>query len=372
MATYLLSGANGAAPGAWPEELLVSRPEIEGSGGFHNLSMAAAGPVSALAQVALALARAAKAGDLFIWDHADAILGAVKDAGYDPIEAMRPVELFLRSCARRKIMVAPLLSERLGEAGSLELEEMTLRLMHLFERFSIPALSMTAELRAALKAQELRAAHFGPDGAIYKPARPVRSHLAAAVGRHTKAIELARRAPQQRTDPIYPEMNGVLRVALPSNAAALGSAEAGALTIGPVTTEIITIAPGGRAVFEVEGELLGLAVILGPEEGVMTISIDSDGFDDLRCMPISLWRAGDGPALGQVAPAALLKRRALLPFPTRMMVHNVSADPGEAVIRADHGASPPPELNRAAPVRLMAVIERRPHQHAPPEPAKKP
>ena len=364
MATFLLSGANGAADGGWHSELTRLRPDIDGAGGLINLSMAAGGPLSALAQVALA--RAARPGDVFIWDHADGLLGCMKDAAYDTVEALRIVEMFLRGCARRKIMVAPLLSERFIEATSVEIEEMPLRLMHLFERFSVPVLSMTAELRVALSARELRPAHFADGGLIYKPDRPVRVHLARAVAEHTKSIEVAKRAPQQRGDAVYPASKGVLRVALPANAGAMTTARIGRERIGPIDAEYIEIDPSGAVEFEIEGELLGFAVALGPNEGLLRVSIDSEGFDDLRRTPISLWRPDERVVIGQVSVTQLLGRRASLSFPTRMVLHNVSADPGPAKIRADYGAAPPAALNETAKVRVLAIVERRPQQHAPP------
>lgn len=365
MATFLFGGANGVLKGGWPEELLRVRPDIEGAGGLINLSMAGGGPLSALAQIALA--RAAQPGDLIIWDHGDGLLGCVKDAAYDPVEALRVVEMFIRGCARRKILVAPVLSERFEEAVSVELEEVPLRLMHLFERFSVPVMSMTGELRASLGARELRDAHFEQGGAVYATARAVSNALAKAVGAHCKQIEFAKRTPQRRNDPIYAASKGVLRVALAANAGRLLKTSARRMNVGPVTAEFLEILPGGAVEFDVEGELLGVAAVIGPEEGVMRISIDSDGYDDLRQTPISLWSPADAPVIGQVSITHLLGRRANLSFPTRAVLRNVSADPGPATIRADYGAAPPTELRRAATIRILALIERRPHQHAPPE-----
>ena len=370
MAIYLLGGANGVAADGWHEELLRIRPDIGGSGGLINLSMAAAGPLSALTQAALA--RDAQPGDVLIWDHADSILGCVKDGAHDPIEAMRLVEMFLRGCARRKLYVAPLISERLEEAVSVELEEIPLRLTHLFERFALAPLSLTAELRGAIKARDLRPGQFAQDGAIYSTARAVRSVLAQGVSNHCKAIELSKRAPQQRPSNVYPASKGMLRVALPSSTVREHHAAVAAAVIGPVTTEIMEIAPGGWAEFEVEGELLGLAAVLGPEEGVMRISIDSEGFDDFRQTPISLWSPREAPVFGQVGFAHMVGRRATLAFPSRLRIQNVSANPGPAPIRADYGAAPPMELNPNAHVRVLALMERRPHQHVAPEVAKPP
>ena len=368
MAIYLLSGANGAATDGWHEELLRIRPDIGGSGGLINLSMAAAGPLSALIQAALA--RDARPGDVLIWDHADSILACVKDGAHDPIEAMRVVEMFLRGCARRKLLVAPVISERLQEAVSVDLEEVPLRLTHLFERFSLPVLSLTAELRAAIKARDLRPGQFKQDGAIYSTTRAIRSILAQGVSNHCKAIELTKRSPQQRPANVYPATKGMLRVALPANAVGLKRAAGRPTVVGPVTAEVMEIAPGGWAEFDVEGELLGLAAVLGPEEGVMRISVDSDGFDDFRQTPISLWSPREAPVLGQVSFAHMVGRRATLGFPSRLRISNVSAAPGPAPIRADYGAAPPMELNPNARVRVLALMERRPHQHAAPEPPK--
>ncbi|MBX2854304.1 MAG: hypothetical protein KTR21_04920 [Rhodobacteraceae bacterium] len=368
MAIYLLGGANGAAPDGWHEELLRIRPDIGGSGGLINLSMAAAGPLSALLQAALA--RDAKPGDVLIWDHADSILGCVKEGGHDPLEAMRVVEMFLRGCARRKVMVAPLISERLEEAISVDLQEIPLRLTHLFERFALPALSLTAELRAGLKARDLRPGQFAQDGVIYSTARAIRSILAQGVSNHCKSIELSKRAPQQRPSNVYPATKGMLRVALPANAVSFHHAASGPAVIGPVTTEVIEIAPDGWAEFEIEGELLGLAAVLGPDEGVIRISIDSEGFDDFRQTPISLWSSREAPVLGQVSFAHMVGRRATLGFPSRLRIQNISAAPGPTAIRADYGAAPPMELNPNAKVRVLALMERRPHQHAAPEAVK--
>lgn len=359
MATFLLSGANGAADRGWHSELVRVRPEIDGAGGLVNLSMAASGPLSALAQIALA--RAAD-GDVFVWDHADGVIACVKEAGYDPIEALRAVELFLRGCARRKIIVAPVISERLAEARSVDLEEVQLRLTHLFERYALPTLSMTSELRAALGARDLKAQHFSADGAVYRPERPVSTHLARAVAEHARLYELAKRAPLQRSDNVYPSTSGVLRVAFHANADAMHDARTERVRIGPLSAELIEIDPGGSVEYDVEGELLGLAAVIGPEEGLLRFSVDSEGFDDLRKTPISLWTPNAAASLGQVNLSHLLGRRATLPFPTRVVIHNVSNDPGLSVIRADHGAAPPIELDFDAKIRLLALIERRPRQ----------
>ena len=324
--------------------------------------MAANGPLTALAQIALA--RAAKPSDVFIWDHADGLIGCVKEAGYDPIEALRPVEMFLRGCARRKVMVAALMSERLEEATSVELEEVQLRLAHLFERFAVPMLSLTAELRAALKTPELRPQHFSDDGGVYKPDRPVRSRLAQAVAAHLKAVELGKRAPQRRNEAVYNASKGVVRVDFPTNATATAKARTVRDRIGPLVVDLLEIEPGGSVEFDVEGELLGLAAVVGPQEGLLRFSIDSEGFDDLRATPISLWSAIEEPVIGQVNLPHLLKRRAHLAFPTRVVIHNVSNDPGLATIRADYGAAPPVELDFAAKIRVLALIERRPRSNA--------
>ena len=274
--------------------------------------------------------------------------------------------MFLRGCARRKIIVAALLSERYQEAVSVELEEVQLRLTHLFERFSVPILSMTSELRWKLGARELSQDHFSEDGSIYKTDPLVRRSLAQAVADHSRAIEMARRAPRQRNKAVYEGAKGVVRVTFPTHASAVSGAATTRERIGPLEVELLSIQPGGSVEYNVEGELLGLAVVVGPKEGLMRLSIDSEGFDDLRATPVSLWSEIPAPVIAQVNVPHLLGRRAHIAFPTRVVIHNVSHDPGLSTIRADYGASPPMELELEAPIRVLALIERRPTQNAPP------
>ncbi|MEO1293041.1 MAG: hypothetical protein AAFV62_09460 [Pseudomonadota bacterium] len=363
MAVFIFSGASGAHPEAWPSLLGQFSNAQEDQGVVINLSTSAGGAIAALAQ--LALAQEMGKGDVVVWDHAPALNACLETCDYDPLEALRAVEFFLRACVRRKVPVVPLVSDRLVDARMEEPGEIAARLWHLFDRFALTPISTATVLRRAAAAGKLLPMHFIGDGDIYKPGEPVNRLLARNLATVIDQARDNNAVPLPPEHSIYERTAGWLRLAVAANAEIEQGATVSRKAVGLITTEIVELAPGGRVRFETSGEVVGLAPILSDDGGLLRVTVEDERYRMLSRAPFStviapLPEGVSVPSVGQISFAHHIGRKIVLSKPTGLVLHNVSHLVREGEIRTDLGAVPPPEPNAKAIVRVLALIERRP------------
>ncbi|MCI4661002.1 MAG: hypothetical protein MRY63_04155 [Neomegalonema sp.] len=372
MAVFILSGANGTHPEAWPALLGSFSDAPSEEAAVINLSTPAGGAISALAQ--LGLARESKKGDVVVWDLAPSLNACLEECDYEPEEALRAVELFLRACARRKVPVVPLITDRLADAQMEEPGEISARLWHLFDRYAITPVSTTTVLRRSGNIGKLTAQHYAPGGDDFLAAEPVNRLLARGLAEEIDRRRTLEHVPIMPAGSIYEVTGGFLRLAVAPHATLLRNARIARFAAGAFEADVIEIAPGGAISFDVLGELIGLAPILSHDGGLMRISLANGQYKRLADLPFSTLLAKSTPesfsaGLGQISFAHHLGQRLTIGKPSSVVIENVSHLVSEGAVRCDLAAMRPDTPRPKAMLRILASIERRaPAQAQLPEP----
>ncbi len=357
MTVLVLGGASAAQAGSWVEAISPLL-DGEGVGSTLDLSVAGAGPATALAQLAAARAAGRLAtGDLVLWDQA-ADLAATLDP--DALEAgLRPVETLLRACKRNRLSFAAMLSEDHQASTSAGWSPFRAALLHLFERYGVPVLPVTAALRARLGLAALERDLFSADGRRYAPTESLQSAIAEIAAAFLIAGAGGRRPPSPPAETALPRSDGAVRVGLAAHVAGGQGAALGRSFLGELSIETVEIAPGGAVEIPVEGELLGLLVGVGPAQGVLSLSAGENTPPKLSRRDHSCRAEADG-----VAELCLCRKSGGPMFKTETLLRVAALDRVDAARVAPVGAEA--EASREGlepapgPIRFLAVIDRRP------------
>lgn len=350
--TIVVLGSGGGWTAHWPQETRKNAtPET-----VVDLSAPLAGPVTGFLQFAVArLACELKKDDLVLWDLAETIRARVRAEETELDDALRVTEMFLRALDRGRAPLAALLSEGREDAVRAESDPVRAGFTHLFERYGVPTLSLSQALRRQLRVKTLGADQFDEDGLRYSADPETQAALAEAVAAFVGGIAPRRQIPMKPPKALYPKASGAIRVALPAHASGGEGVGLVRVTLGEAQADAYEIAPGGFVDFPVQGELIGVVAMLGPDQGALALSSEPAQLKTAEGAPIGLTAstASVGDVTQGLSPALpLLKAK------TALRIANVSAACGpDAELRhAAHAAGAPPADGL---VRVLGLVERR-------------